>query len=253
MRIIAGGNVGIGTSNPIYGRLQITDSGTYADGITLYAGSGNIASSYLKSDGAGDFNWHLTRGGSDTLGIVIKPNGNVGIGTTTPTARLSVVPASGYAILAGLFKIGNVDYPMFEDDAATKGYVDAALSVATSTMTSISSFVGVTSATFSGNNSGNAGYAYAHAQCNAVYSGSHVCAAFEILNTIKEGGTPPDQDAWIFNGPPAYTALANDCDARTSGSSAAYGAYWQKPATGYAEGRGLLMQCNNVLRFACCQ
>jgi hypothetical protein len=191
----------------------------------------------------------LTPGGT---GYTIL-NGNVGIGTTTPTARLSVVPASGYAILAGLFKIGNVDYPMFEDDAATKGYVDAALSVATSTMTSISSFVGVTSATFSGNNSGNAGYAYAHAQCNAVYSGSHVCAAFEILNTIKEGGTPPDQDAWIFNGPPAYTALANDCDARTSGSSAAYGAYWQKPATGYAEGRGLLMQCNNVLRFACCQ
>jgi len=178
---------------------------------------------------------------------------NIGIGTTTPVARLEVVPVSSYSILVGNFKIGNVALPTADADAATKGYVDSFVASATSSITSIASFIGVTSATYSGNNGGNAGYAYAHAQCAAAYSGSHVCAAFEILNTIKDGGAPPDQDAWIFNGPPAYTALANDCDARTSGSSAAYGAYWQKPATGYTEGRGLLIQCNNILRLACCQ
>ena len=84
------GNVGIGTTNPIYGKLQVNDSGTYADGIALYAGSGNLASSYLKSDGASDFNWHLTRGGSDTAGIIMKANGSVGIGTTAPNDTFSI-------------------------------------------------------------------------------------------------------------------------------------------------------------------
>ncbi len=185
--------------------------------------------------------------------FVLTNTGNVGIGTTTPTARLEVVPASGYSILAGSYKIGNVALPTADADAATKGYVDSTIASATSSISSIAVFVGVTSSTFSGNNSSNNGYAYAHAQCASAYAGSHVCAAFEILNTIKSGGSVPSQDAWIFNGPPAYTALANDCDARTSATSAAYGAYWQKPATGYPEGRGLLIQCNNVLRLACCK
>ncbi len=70
----------------------------------------------------------ITLGTASTTNIIMNPGGNVGIGTTTPLAKLSIVPATGYAILAGNYKIGNVALPTADGDAATKGYVDAAMS-----------------------------------------------------------------------------------------------------------------------------
>jgi hypothetical protein len=84
------GNVGINTQTPQYGRLQVNGSGAYNSGYCLYAGSGNIAGMYLISDGAGDFNWMLTRGGSNTAGIVIKANGDVVIGSLAGTGNRPV-------------------------------------------------------------------------------------------------------------------------------------------------------------------
>jgi hypothetical protein len=85
------GNVGIGTVIPSYGRLQIkADSADAGGGITLYQDSGSTARSYLKPDGGNDFNWHLTRAGSDSRGIVIDKDGNLGIGTKSPGERLTV-------------------------------------------------------------------------------------------------------------------------------------------------------------------
>ncbi|HBA36684.1 TPA: hypothetical protein DCZ15_02295 [Candidatus Falkowbacteria bacterium] len=193
---------------------------------------------------------------ASTSKFAILKSGYVGIGTTAPAAPLEVAPVSGYAILAGTstemsYKIGNVAAPTADTDVVTKGYVDSTFILSGSSTTAV--LVGVTTGIYNGDNSGTAGYAYAHAECAGEYAGSHVCATFEILNTIKDGGSPPSEDAWVFNGPPAYTALANDCNARTNNTSAAYGTYWQKPATGFPEGRGLLMQCNNSIRFACCQ
>ncbi len=58
----------------------------------------------------------------------ILATGNVGIGSTNPTAKLDVIPSSGnYALLAGSYKIGNVALPLIASDAATKGYVDSLL------------------------------------------------------------------------------------------------------------------------------
>ncbi|MFA5000454.1 MAG: hypothetical protein WC545_03790 [Patescibacteria group bacterium] len=190
--------------------------------------------------------------GLDGTGTTVS-SGNIGIGTTTPAVRLEVVNsgASNYTIMAGGKRVGDVALPVEDYDVVTKGYVDATF-VPAGTST-IATFVGVTASTYNGNNGGTDGYATAHAICALEYADSHVCATFELLNFMENGGTPPAQDAWIFSGPPGYTALANDCDARTDNTSAAYGTYWQKPATGYPEGRGLLMQCNNSIRFACCQ
>ncbi|MFA6194804.1 MAG: hypothetical protein WC719_03625 [Patescibacteria group bacterium] len=70
-------------------------------------------------------------------GSSIFSSGNVGFGTAVPTARLEVVPASGYSVLAGNFKIGNVALPTVDSDAATKGYVDSFVASATSSISTL--------------------------------------------------------------------------------------------------------------------
>jgi hypothetical protein len=122
-------------------------------------------------------------------------------------------------------------------------------------------FATVTTATYSGNNNNNPGYAFAHARCNDQLAGTHVCSAEEILNTIRENDPNkpmPTVDVWIFNGPPGYTAMANDCDGRRSnigsGTNTAYGSYWQMSDSVYLpHGRGLLYTCEKSLKFACCK
>ena len=282
LTLLDNGYVGIGTTSPgsvlhIVGSdpmitINDTDDVLRSVKIGIVTAGDEYPGVWLGQSSPSTFNYSFLGGGTYSLfnapsggyvdfriGNASKmrintSSGDVGIGTTTPAAKLEVISASGNSsILAGLKRIGNVDLPFDITDAATKGYVDSTIDAATSSLQAIPKFVGMTTNTYSGDNGGTAGYAYAHAQCAAAYAGSHVCASYEILNTLVAGGTMPPEDGWIFSGPPAYTALANDCDARTSATSATYGTYWQKIATGYPEGRGLLIQCNNVLRFACCK
>jgi hypothetical protein len=178
---------------------------------------------------------------------------NVGIGTTTPTARLSIAPTSGYAILVGNYKIGNVALPTLDSDAATKGYVDAFVASATSSITGVATYIGITPTMYTGDNNGTPGYSTAEDACATAFSGATVCTPDNILASISAGITLPTEDVWIFAGPPGYTAAANDCEGRSVGTTAAYGTYWQIAMTGRPQGRGLLMRCNNALRIACCR
>ena len=138
---INAGNVGIGSSTPsaklaVNGSLAVTgimstfdngrlQLGDQSGGLNRYVGlfTGAGALSMIDSSGAPSVfvygNYGLTID-SSTL--------NVGIGTTNSTAaRLTIVPTGGYAISAGNYKIGSVAAPTLSADAATKGYVDAAL------------------------------------------------------------------------------------------------------------------------------
>jgi hypothetical protein len=147
----AGGNIGIGVANPSYaldmnaGLTTDTASinlgtsnntGDLGGGIlwrTHYSDYTKISAAirqvgnggYFRSDIAfytGDYTSHAT----DAIERMrITKEGNVGIGTTTPTARLTVVPATGYAITTGGYKIGDVGLPTVSTDAANKAYVDA--------------------------------------------------------------------------------------------------------------------------------
>ena len=97
MTVLQNGNVGIGTTAPNY-KLQVTapgnsydivaTDGTYNAGIFtgpnvigssggVYFGSQNNYDAYFGANGAGGY-------------LVVKPSGNVGIGTTTPVGKLHV-------------------------------------------------------------------------------------------------------------------------------------------------------------------
>ncbi len=87
MTVLTNGNVGIGTNNPLHGKLQISGKGAN-EGITLWSNSGEL-SSRIWTDPAKTL-FHISRGTDPLQGITLNKIGNVGIGTTTPLAQLEV-------------------------------------------------------------------------------------------------------------------------------------------------------------------
>ena len=99
MRIDASGNVGIGTSSPggSYGRLTVAggirtveDTSSKLEIGRFSAGAPN---SYIKLS-PNSASLRFTNAADDTDLMVLTNAGNVGIGTTTPAGKLSVVSAS---------------------------------------------------------------------------------------------------------------------------------------------------------------
>ncbi len=85
MSMLRNGNVGIGTSSPT-GRLTVYQSAfTSTDGIYLDNSGNNSGRIYIDSGGA----LNLQRG-TNTGQLVLSAAGNVGIGTTSPVAKLDV-------------------------------------------------------------------------------------------------------------------------------------------------------------------
>ena len=76
------GNVGIGTTNPSLGRLQIV--GSAASSLPLVLDSNATYSEIQGYNGP----LYINRQGNNT--ILNSTSGNVGIGTTTPSAKLDV-------------------------------------------------------------------------------------------------------------------------------------------------------------------
>ena len=95
------GNVGIGTSSPNDGKLQISansssDWGTYiyntnASGLGLHVETNSYGTEQLLRLSS------LTgSGGSNTVRMVVRADGNVGIGTASPNAKLQVAYNGGH-------------------------------------------------------------------------------------------------------------------------------------------------------------
>ncbi len=82
LSLLQNGNVGIGTTSPS-GQLHI--SGTGADKIKLTRGTGNakIGMSYNTNN-------IFLDAGNNGADLLVDPNGNIGIGTTTPREKLTV-------------------------------------------------------------------------------------------------------------------------------------------------------------------
>ena len=87
LTIVNGGIVGVGTTNPIYGRFQVTQGSDASDqGIAILNSTGGRAmriwtdanNSYIYSNGVG------------TSPLILNGGGNVGIGTKNPDQLLTV-------------------------------------------------------------------------------------------------------------------------------------------------------------------
>ncbi len=285
------GNIkfGTGSSNPMLTFNGTTTAAMMWDGGNprwLIGGNGNqVGGVYFYTNG-------LNNTAPIIFGSGATPNvtfaGNVGIGTTTPTSKLTISggdlemdhntsikvssSTANTTLLIGNYADGLAFFSYGTSTAATNKTVNLAVEGdvkanrlcigedCKSTWTAIVAagggtkavYVGSTSGTYSGNNSGVPGYNQAYILCEAAYSGSHVCTPDDMLSNIKFGTLYPSTNVWIFAGPPGYIASANDCGGRTKNVSTSLGAYWEATTTEYTKGRGFLMECQKTLNIACC-
>ncbi len=107
-------------------------------------------------------------------------------------------------------------------------------------------FMGLTVAAYDGDQTD---YEGANALCSAGYSSSHVCTVNEILSIINIGGAIIDTgEGWVNDGPPGYTADANDCKGWQSNALGVLGRYWD-----FSTMQGWMRGCVNSVKFACCK
>ncbi|MBI5306103.1 hypothetical protein HZB04_00705 [Candidatus Wolfebacteria bacterium] len=168
--------------------------------------------------------------------LYINSFGNIGIGTTTPSQKLSV--DGTFSVSATSTFQGNVGIMTTNPSAALEvvGKIKATNTFGT--------WVGNTASSYDGN---RGGYDAADALCASNYAGSHVCSSAEFTfgkptnsiwyNTYVSAYGPPSSPAWI-----------SDCYGWRRNDSSIEGTYWdgglQSPWP---------QSCNGALPFACCR
>lgn len=163
------------------------------------------------------------------------------------------------ALLAGGFYVYAISWPVAQPNA-TSGVVGT--------------FVGESEYTAPSNGTFNAASDYLGvnkfcsqeglASPNLTLAGSHICTPDEMMNSYNHGTVDvspvytysASKMLWINNGPPGYTANANDCNGwksttvGTDPESPNFGAVWNFTSTAKAGG---LTPCKIGKKFACCK
>ncbi|MBK5215190.1 MAG: tail fiber domain-containing protein [Candidatus Pacebacteria bacterium] len=136
VRILNNGNVGIGTTSP-QAKLQIGSNINTIPASTALSTVGGTTIRFLNGDGNADYGSYLASGGTAqlTLGsryasidtdVLTVNNGNVGIGTTGPGAKLDVVGTSVAGGAEGIYvsntTSGNANKALLGVTSATFSY-----------------------------------------------------------------------------------------------------------------------------------
>jgi len=133
----------------------------------------------------------------------------------------------------------------------------------------VGTFVGESSKAFADVASPARGYADVNGLCLSItdsdgntVTGAHVCTSDEVVNSNNHGtvgvspifnyykGTIATQILWVNNGPPGYTANANDCAGWSDITTSSYGTAWD-----FRFKKGFLRSCGepSKIKFACCK
>ncbi|MFA5886350.1 MAG: hypothetical protein WC863_01065 [Patescibacteria group bacterium] len=183
------------------------------DGSTWQTGAGfQVKVDGAVTSGIVPMQYYLENRGADGIwrqNLVIRSTGNVGIGTTSPVAKLEVAASSGYSILGGSQKIGNVASPTANSDVATLGWVNSAISSATG---SITLWGGTTGGNIWSLNSGNVGIGT-----------SAPTAKLDVNGDFNQGHILTSYSSYVTTGVPEYkTVTLNAVDGTTLDWSAMY-------------------------------
>jgi Chaperone of endosialidase len=128
--ISSAGNVGVGSvPNSLYA-VSIT-GGLLITGTANAFGAGAIGMSSNALTFAGGSSGYDFRSSANSPQMTLSSGGNLGIGTTTPSAKLAVTGTAGTSDIfniasstnASLFKIASTGATYFNNDAGTAGYV----------------------------------------------------------------------------------------------------------------------------------
>ena len=200
--------------------------------------------------GAGTINYIPKWSSASSLAnSTIFDNGNVGIGTTTPDAKLDVngsLAVRGPVSLTNQLYIGQGSRLLMVDNS---GAVSVTSTISGGNMVT---FAGISATSFTGN---RGGYDNANDLCAAIDPASHICTTEDILGIVNQGDVnnipTTTSGYWISNGPPGYTVNANDCAGFNSNSNDDFGTVWIKISN--SNNFGVLQPCGLPVKFACCK
>ena len=115
MLLDASGNLGIGTSSPS-ALLDLQSSGTTQLEITSTGASGNMYVLSSRADGT----FRIADDSAGQTRLTIDENGNLGIGTTSPSAKLTIVSAATPVLSTFTSTLGGYDSYSTDDASGAR-------------------------------------------------------------------------------------------------------------------------------------